>query len=48
MQRKLRSFTRQLTPEQRTAYVRLMWLLLSLVLFVLGAGAPGGDGGIGG
>lgn len=25
--------------------MRLLWLLLSLMLFVLGAGAPAGDGG---
>ncbi len=27
--------------------VRLFWLLLSVTLFVLGAGAPGSDGGHG-
>jgi hypothetical protein len=26
-------------------HVRLFWLMLSIALFILGAAAPGGDGG---
>jgi hypothetical protein len=29
-------------------YVRMVWMILSVALFVLGAGAPGGAGGLAG